>query len=361
MKESALASFRAALSKGKETLWVFSDREPWFREKCAGELRAFAVGDDEPNSVTLDGDSLTPELLADALDAPPLFAERKFVRVRAFRISSLSEEDAKLYREILSDVPEYAVLLLELAETPSRRGDGGEKGPEGATRSRGDAGRALHDYLKKNSAYFDFETPSPQEMTRLVIRAAVEAGREISPAAADRLVALSAGSDTQSVMSEAAKLFSLPSREITREDVDELVSLSPDAAAYLISGAVFDGDLASALTQYRHQIKKGANPYALSSLLLSDVRRYYAVKLGTAAGIGSEDLASQLSISEKRLYVLKKIVGRIDVTRLRRAVYLAAENEYLMRSSSADRTILAETLLIKLTVLLGRTRTGGRT
>ena len=31
-----------------------------------------------------------------------------------------------------------------------------------------------------------------------------------------------------------------------------------------------------------------------------------------------------------------------------------------MRSSSADRTILTETLLIKLTVLLGRTRVGGR-
>ena len=344
MKESPLAAFRSALSQGKERLWIFSDREPWFREKCAGELRAFAVGDDEPNAITLDGDVLTPELLADALDSPPLFAERKFVRVRSFRAAPGSEEDAGRYKETLSDVPDYAVLLLELSEVPSR----------------GDAGRSLLDFLKKHGAYFDFETPSSQEMTKLVIRAARDAGREISPAAADRLVALSAGSDTQSVMSEANKLFSLPSREITLEDVEDLVTLSPDAAAYLISGAVFDGDLASALTQFRRQIKKGASPYALSSLLLSDVRRYYAVKLGTAAGIGSEDLASQLSISEKRLYVLKKITGRIDVTRLRRAVYLAAENEYLMRSSSADRTILIETLLIKLTVLLGRTRLEGR-
>ena len=356
MKESSLAAFRSALAQGKARLWVFSDREPWFREKCAGELRAFAVGGDEPNALTLDGDGLTPEALADALDSPPLFAERKFVRVRAFRLSPVSDEDAALYKEILSDIPEYAVLLLELAEAPSRRGDGGD----GAARTRGDAGRSLHDFLRKNGAYFDFETPSPQEMTGLVIRAAQDAGRTISPAAADRLVALSAGNDTQSVMSEAAKLFSLPSREITREDVDDLVTLSPDAAAYLISGAVFDGDLASALTQYRRQIKKGANPYALSSLLLSDVRRYYAVKLGAAAGIGGGELASRLSISEKRLYVLKKIVSRIDVTRLRRAVFLAAENEYLMRSSSADRTILTETLLIKLTVLLGRTRVGGR-
>ena len=192
----------------------------------------------------------------------------------------------------------------------------------------------------------------------MVIRAARDAGKDITPSAADRLVALSAGSDTQGVMSEAGKLFSISSHEITREDVDALITLSPDAAAYLISGAVFDGDLSSALTQYRYQIKKGANPYALSSLLFSDVRRYYAVKIGTAAGAGVEELVSQLSISEKRLYVLKKIVGRIDITRLRRAVYLAAENEYLMRSSSADRAILTETLLIKLTVLLGRTRVG---
>ncbi|MBO4406192.1 MAG: hypothetical protein J5849_00690, partial [Clostridia bacterium] len=71
MKEtSALASFRAALAAGKERLWIFSDREPWFRERCASELRAFAVGDDEPNALLLDGDALTPEVLSEALDAP---------------------------------------------------------------------------------------------------------------------------------------------------------------------------------------------------------------------------------------------------------------------------------------------------
>ncbi|MBR5743134.1 MAG: hypothetical protein IKX85_04970 [Clostridia bacterium] len=350
MKESsALASFRAALALGTERLWVFSDREPWFRERCASELRAFAVGDDEPNALLLDGDALTPEVLSDALDAPPIFAERKFVRVRAFRASGLSEEDAGLYKEILSDVPEYAVLLLELAEGPSRRG-----------KAAGGSGKSLLDFLKKHGSFFDFETPAPAEMARLLIRAAGDAGKELSPSDADYLVSLSAGSDTQSVMSEAEKLFSLPSREIRREDIDDLVTLSPDAAAYLISGAVFDGDLASALTQYRRQIRKGASEYSLSSLLHSDVRRYYAVKIGSDAGIPGEELASLLAISDRRLFVLKKIVARIDAARLRRAAYLAAENEYLLRSvSAADRTVLTEMLLIKLTVLLGRMRPGG--
>ena len=351
---SALASFRASLAAGKETLWIFSDKEPWFREKCAEELRLFAVGDDEPNTLTLDGDGLTPEALSDAVDSPPLFAGRKFIRVRSFHASSLPEEDAGLYKEIFSDLPEYAVVLLELAEAPSRRG----KSAPGDEKKAG--GKSLLDFLRKKGSYFDFETPSAPEMTRLLLREAGEAGRSFAPGAAERLVALSTGSDTQSVMSEAKKLFSLPSSEITPEDVESLVTLSPDAAAYLISSAVFDGDLASALTQYRRQLKKGANVYALSSMLLSEVKRVYAVKLGAAAGVPNEELASSLSISDRRLYVLKKIVSRIDVTRLRRAASLAAENEYLMRSSSQDAEALTEMLLIKLAVLVGRTRPGGR-
>ncbi|MCQ2447159.1 MAG: DNA polymerase III subunit delta [Clostridia bacterium] len=345
-EKNALAAFKAALKKDTDRLYVFADKEPWFRDKCCEELTAAVVGDDDMNLVTLDGDTLTPEELSDAVDMPPVFAERKFIHVRRFHPAQLTAEDADLYISILKDIPDYAVLLIELAE-PARKGKNTEGGGGSASFARA---------LSSLTTVYEFETPSPDEMAKLIIRTFREAEKSISPADAAYFVSLSAGSDTQQVMSEAEKLLSVPHHDITRADIDSLVSLSPDAASYLISNAIFEGNLAEALSLFRAQIKKGSNEYILSSILFGDMRRYYAVKLGTAENVSSDKLCSLLSIRENRLFVLRKIVSRVDILRLRRAVSLCVENEYKLRSSSEDGVLMTEMLLMKLCILLGRAR-----
>ena len=344
--KNALAAFRAALKKNTDRLYVFADKEVWFRDRASEELRQAVIGDDDMNLVMLDGDTLTPEALSDAVDMPPVFAERKFIHVRRFHPSALTEEDGKLYISILEDLPDYVVLLIELAEA-AKKGRGGE-GSAGAS----SFGRAL----SRLTTVYEFETPSPDELSKLILRTFREEEKSISPADASYFISLCAGSDTQAVMSEARKLLSVPHHDITRADIDSLVSLSPDAASYLISNAIFEGNLAEALSLYRAQIKKGASEYVLSGILFSDMRRYYGVKLGTMENIPTEELLSLLSIRENRLFVLRKIVSRVDIVRLRRAVTLCAENEYALRSTSQDGVLLTETLLMKLCILLGRIR-----
>lgn len=337
----ALAAFQAALQKNTDRLYVFASQEPWFRDKCREALSAAVVGEDDMNIVSLDGDTLTPELLSDAVDMPPVFAERKFIHVRRFHPTWLTEEDAGLYISILEDLPAYAVMLIELAE-PAKKG-----------KSAGSGSAAFARALARLTKVYEFETPSPEEMTKLIIRTCRAAEKHISSADAAYFVSLCAGSDTQAVMSETEKLLSVPQSDITRADIDALVSLSPDAASYLISNAIFEGNIASALSLFRTQIKKGANAYVLSGVLFADMNRFYAVKLGALENTPSGELVSLLSIRENRLYVLKKIVSRVGLVRLRRAVSLCAENEYKLRSTTQDGVLMTEMLLMKLCILLG--------
>ncbi|MBR4867357.1 MAG: hypothetical protein IKU11_11750 [Clostridia bacterium] len=332
-------AFEAALKQDNTNLYIFSDKEPYFREKAEEMLRRQILGEDDMNDVLLDGDSLTPETLSEAVDAPPIFAPRKLIRVHRFAPSSVSQEDGELYLSILSDIPDYAVVLLMLAE-PAKKGKGGDG--------------SLTKGLSKLSPPFEFDTPTPGELAKLIQRMCRASEKSISPSDADYFISLCAGADTQTVLSEAKKLLSVARDEIRREDIDALVSLSPDAASYLITGAIFDGDSAKAITLYRSQIKKGVSEYVLSSVIFSDLKRYYAVKLGIGAGIPEAELIKFLSISDKRLFVLKKIVARVDVPRLRRSVTLAADNEYALRSSSGDGVLETELLIMKLCVLLGR-------
>ncbi|MBR6762419.1 MAG: DNA polymerase III subunit delta [Clostridia bacterium] len=333
-------AFEAALKQDNTNLYIFSDKEPYFREKAEEMLRRQILGEDDMNDILLDGDSLTPEALSEAVDAPPIFAPRKLIRVHRFAPSSVSAEDGELYLSVLSDIPDYAVVLLMLAE-PAKKGRGGDS-------------NALAKGLSKLSTPFEFETPTPGELAKLIQRMCRAAEKGISPSDADYFISLCAGSDTQTVLSEAKKLLSVSRDEIRREDIDSLISLSPDAASYLITGAIFDGDSAKAITLYRNQIKKGVSEYVLSSVIFSDLKRYYTVKLGMGAGIPEAELLKFLSISDKRLFVLKKIVARVDVPRLRRSVTLAADNEYALRSSSGDGVLETELLIMKLCVLLGR-------
>lgn len=334
-------AFEAALKQDTTNLYIFSDKEPYFRERAEAMLRRLVVGEDDMNDILLDGDSLTPEILSEAVDAPPVFAPRKLIRVHRFAPSSVSAEDGELYLSVLSDIPDYAVVLLMLSEPAGKR-------------SKGDGSNALSKGLAKLSPPYEFETPTPGELAKLIQRLCRASEKSISPSDADYFISLCAGNNTQTILSEAKKLLSVSREEIRREDIDSLVSLSPDAASYLITGAIFDGDSAKAITLYRSQIKKGVSEYVLSSVIFSDLKRYYAVKLGMSAGVSEAELIKFLSISDKRLFVLKKIVARVDVPRLRRSVTLAADNEYALRSSSGDGVLQTELLIMKLCVMLGR-------
>jgi len=340
-------AFVATLKPKPFSLYLLADQEPYFREKAFTMLKNLILGEDEINYFLLDGDSLTPEGLADHLNSPPLFAEHKLIHIRRFRPSRFTEDNAELYLKALEDIPDYAVVFIELSEPATKRAKNGGEGAAGAKLIR---------TLSKNNPLFSFETPTPEELSRIVIKLFHENEKDISPSDVSYFLSRCQGNDTLSIIGEAKKLFSLPHREIKRDDIDSLVSLSPDAASYLISNALFDNHLNEALSIYRSLIKKGVGEYQLSTTIHNDMRRYYAIRIGMISGCSDNELINLLSITDKRLFVLKRIVGRVNPIRLRRCVSLCAENEHTLRTTGNDGVLSTESLLIKLSVLLGNTR-----
>lgn len=223
--ENSIDTLKQNLKTGQiGQLYVFHGPESFLREHYVREIKKALVAPELEgfNLEALEGARLGFAVLRDAVESLPFMGERKLVLVTDYPICAPGAADAVKLLELIDDLPE-SVCLVFVYDTLEYKNDGRTK---------------LSQTLKKNGLFVEFPFQKEDKLIRWACRRAASAGKDIGYADAERMVFL-CGADMQNLKNELDKLITGTERAvITREDIERLVTPTPEAGVYSLTNAI---------------------------------------------------------------------------------------------------------------------------
>jgi DNA polymerase III subunit delta len=179
-------------------------------------------------------------------------------------------------------------------------------------------------------------------MTARVKEIATDLEVKLSPMAVTALTE-AIGDDTAAIYNEIEKLSIYRDGErVEAGDVRELVTGSTVTAIELAK-AILSGDAGAAIEIYR---RLSGSPLPIVASLITQLRRYFHVKMMVSEGLTNEKIAATLGLGNPgRVYYMEREVSGVSVTRLKSIVATLLEAEIeVKKGARLDEFILAMSL-----------------
>ena len=317
----AYKELREALkNRAPKRLYVFYGEESFLREWCLGELRKLvARGTEEFNDRRFDGKTLSVGELADALDMVPMFSDFVLVEIHDFDFSKADEDTREGLARTLADIPEYMTVVF-VCDTVEYKLDGRI---------------ASYRKLKTQLTEVEFAHQEESELVKWVKRHFKSRGKLIDSDAASYLVFITDGLMT-TLTGEIEKLSSYVIGEnVTRSDIDAVVTPSPDASAYKLASALFRGQRKNAAALLADSFAMDIPAQRLLYILeLKAKNLLWAYYVRTSAK-GWEDLKKLAGISfEREAQELFNMVPKLSQKSIMRLVTMCADTAYRLQSGA---------------------------
>ncbi|MBR5088106.1 MAG: DNA polymerase III subunit delta, partial [Ruminiclostridium sp.] len=255
LSEDKLSS---AIRAGRfERVYFIYGKEPFLIQMYVDRIIKKTVGEDalDFNLQRLDG-CPEPDLLSDYVDTLPVFAEVKVITVKDFDPEKLVAATEKKYHEIVSNVPDSAILVLycintEIDEKKSKT-------------------KKLVEVIDKAGAVCCIEQMQAPKIAELCVKKAAKEGVVISQADALFLTER-VGSRMNVASDETAKLISYVGTggTITREQIDMLVPKQLEAQVFDLANAINAGQRADSYRIIDELFRKQINAVTIMGALSS--------------------------------------------------------------------------------------------
>ena len=283
-------------------------------------------------------ENMNLQSFADAVEAMPMMAEWSMVQVDDYDLSKLNESDRETLTSILSDIPDYCVVLF-VFDTVEFKVDGRQK----------KLAEALTRGLK-----VEFRRQSQRELTAWIRRHFRSLGKNIDDRPCEYLTFVTGGTMT-ALESEIGKIAAYASGDqITEQDINAVVIPVLDAEVFDITDAIAEGNYEKALLKLRTLMQMQEEPIYLLGAIGSSMRRLLYARACMAAGKGEGALAELLKQATGRAphsYVLQKTISsarKVSDEFCRRAVTLCMETDEQLKSFSGDDRRTMELLILRL-------------
>ena len=276
--------------------------------------------------------------LADAVEAMPMMAEWSMVQVDDYDLSKLNEGDREVLTAILSDIPEYCVVVF-VFDTVEFKVDGRQK----------KLAEALDKGLK-----VEFRRQSQRELNSWIRRHFKSHGKDIEDRQCEYLTFVTGGT-MMALSAEIGKIASYTSGPlVTEQDINAVVIPVLDAEIFDLTDAIADGNYEKALIKLRMLLQMQEEPIPLLGAIGGAMRRLLYARIAMASGKGEGALAELLKASTGRAphsYVLQKTMTtarRVTDSFCAAAVRLCMEADEKLKSSSGSDQRTLELLLLQL-------------
>ena len=322
-------ALRADLSaKTPRRFYVFYGEERYLLERCAAELHKLVLPDESNESFNYVRFPSMPEAAAlrDAVDTFPFFAERSLVEVMDCDLRNL---DALL--PLLRDLPEHACLVFIC---------GGDVKPDKRT-------NAVKE-LCKLALVVEFRLQEQSKLIPWIRRHFRDAGRQISASDAEYLAFLTDGL-MANLVSEIGKVAAHTTNElITRDDIDALVTPTPEVELYKFTDAVVTRDFRSAANVLSTLFAMREAPHKISFALTSRLRVLLLARLYLDAGKSApSELMRTTGIRyEFQARALLTAARRVSVSDCKTAISLCCATAFSLNDGADEDAIID--LLIRL-------------
>lgn len=322
------------LAKGSfQKLYVLCGEEAYLKEYCLRQLRQKVVDETfaDFNLIELDGKSLTPDELTEAVDSYPAMSDRKLVIVTDFNLYAPPAAFGDKLIELLSDLPEYVCLVFYF--------DVLEAKPDKRTK--------IYKLLEKEACIADFARLEEKELIEHIERRAKQLHCMISAEDASYMVFL-CGNSLTNLMGEVEKAAAHSTTgEIKRYNIDAVCSPVLDAVVFDLTDAIAAGKFDKAVSLVGDLIRMKNNEVLLFTTITRHIQRLYAAKICAETRGGDRYLAEM--IGSKSPYYAKKIQSaarRLSLPVLRRAASLCAETDSALKGSAVDKQKQIELTLL---------------
>lgn len=263
-------------------IYVFIGEEQYLLETFLNKLREKLIPDGMEmfNHRRLNGKALGLNDLSDAIEAYPAFCEYTLTEVDDFDFGSLDDFGKKQILDILSDVPDYAVVVFRF-DTVAMKLDG----------------RLKIDFaIKKLMTIVEFKA---QEGTTLIkwITAHVRAnGHDISAHDAE-FFAFYTGGLMANLNTEIDKVCaSCAEKFVTRQDIERMVEPEINAAVFNMTDFLIRGEYGQALAVLRQLFEMQTEPRMIFAVTCTSIKQLYFTKIALSYGRNAEYISSVLGL-----------------------------------------------------------------
>lgn len=269
---AAYDRFREDLKAGTlQNVYIFHGEEVYLRERYVEEVRQLLVpeGFEEFNYHRLQGKGLTMQQLAETVEAMPMMAEHTLVTVTDLDIFKLDESSREALMEILSDFPEYCILLF-IYDTLTYKRDGKMK--------------KLCAALDKTVQEVEFAEQERAALVKWVRRRFAAAGKDIDSAAIDHLL-FTCGTLMSSLVPEIAKIAAYAkSPAITVADINAVADPVLDAQVFDMTNRITAGKYDEAAQILGDLLRMQTEPIMILATMGKELRKIYTARMAIDAG-----------------------------------------------------------------------------
>lgn len=333
----SVARLKREMTTGEYSgFYLFYGEEVYLRDHYLSVLRKKLTDGpmEEFNYRRLTTENCTIEAIQDAVESMPVMAERTMVQVDDFDLFPKKEEERDELIALLSDLPDYCVLVFVYDTLPYQRNGKMKK---------------LCAAIDRYGCEVEFARQSGRELYDWIARHFRQQGKTITPDLCQYL-AFVTGGDMTTLEGEIGKIAAYSHADaIVKEDVDAVTEPVLNAVLFDVTDALAAGDNAEALGKLRQILQMQEEPIAVLAAMGSHFRRVLAARVVQSSGGSVADLLRIVgSNSEYYGQKLLKQARRWDDAVCRQAVELCYQADWDLKRSMADGPEILELLILRL-------------
>ena len=345
MAEINYSAVRGHIASGKPSpVYLICGDDSYLRRSSLALLKEKYMPDVLPefNYTEFDGSDCTVDEIAAAVETLPMMAERRMVVVKDMDAASISAEQYRKLESFLGSVGSNESCVLIFFNISVK-----------ASAKSGDRQGAMRGLIKKAGTVINCKTPSPAEITDILLSEASKTGAQISRSDASYMVER-CGSDITNLLSELVKLHALcgPQGRITRAQIDANTTQSVDVKAYMLASNVISGKRGDAYRIMEELFEGRTEPVAVLAIMSGAFIDLYRAKLADSGGKNADKMAElfgdEYKGKEKRLSFSFRDSRRYSVALLRKWCTMLCRTDAALKSSRVDGRILMEKLLAEM-------------
>jgi DNA polymerase-3 subunit delta len=330
-------------SKNYSSLYYFYGKDIMSVELYTKTLVKKLVSDDDAvyNFHKFDGKDIDLSEFSEALEALPMFAPYICITVNDLNAEELSADDLNFMLKVLKDIPETTVIIFYNTAIDVC---GGKKSP--TTKNK-----KIIDCIAKIGDVCDFSIKTPAELSKQIAATIEKKGCSISLSNAAYIAELCL-SDGMLISGEIEKLTSYAEgREITKDDIDSLVSKQVNSSAFDLSKAVVSFNKKKALLLLDELFYQRAEPIAVLAAISMSFMDLYRASLAVVRGIHPSDVVVDFSYKANRKFAVDyafRDCRKINIKHLRKCIKILADTDSALKSSKTDGRILLEKAIVQM-------------
>lgn len=330
-------------SKNYSSIYYFYGKDVMSVELYTKTLVKRLVSEDDAiyNFHKFNGKDIDLSEFAETIEALPMFAPYLCITVNDLNAEDLSTDDLNFMLKILKDVPETTVIIfyntaIDICD--------GKKSPTIKNKK-------IVDCIAKIGDVCEFSIKTPIELSKQIVATVEKKGSSVSASNAAYIAELCL-SDNMLISGEIEKLTSYAQgREITKDDIDSLVSRQVNSNAFDLSKAVVSFNKKKALLLLDELFYQRAEPIAVLSAISMSFMDLYRASLAVVRGIHPSDVVADFSYKANRKFAVDyafRDCRKINIKHLRKCIKILADTDSALKSSKTDGRILLEKAIVQM-------------